>query len=206
MQLFQSYRLLFLCFCLLSLKAIGQTDSSSAFRNGLTQFNAANYEGAEIEFQKAVKQTPKNPEAYYYVAELSFILHDEKKSMENYNAALEIDSTNAKCYKGRGRIKAKMEDYNGALEDFSKAIKWHKKYSDAYFNRGLSYVNLKEYKLAIADFTEVIRINSKDYQAYVERGTAKIQLGDKKGACADWSKAGELGYFKIYDSIKKNCN
>jgi len=31
-------------------------------------------------------------------------------------------------------------------------------------------------------------------------------LGQKDSGCLDLSKAGELGYFKAYETIKKYCN
>jgi len=33
-----------------------------------------------------------------------------------------------------------------------------------------------------------------------------INLKNKKLACADFSKAGELGFMKAYEEIKKHCN
>lgn len=193
-------------YCLLPTVTFSQAlDSVGSLKSGITQFNAGNYEGAEVELNKAVELNPKNSDARYYLGEVSFILKEDKKAMENYNKAIELDSANAKAYKGRGRIKAKLEDYYGSIEDFSKAIKLDKKFSDAYFNRALSYLILKDYKSSIADFSEVIKMNQKDFQAYSQRGSAKFESGDKKGACIDWSKAGELGYAKIYDTIKKNC-
>jgi tetratricopeptide (TPR) repeat protein len=192
--------------CFLPTVAFSQVvDSVGSLKSGVAQFNTGNYEGAEVELNKAVELNPKNSDAFFYLAEVSFIQHEDKKAMENYNKSIELNSTNPKAYKGRGRVKAKLEDYYGSIQDFTKAIELDKNYSDAYFNRALSYLNLKDYKSAIADFSEVIKMNPKDYQAYSQRGTAKFESGDKKGACLDWSKAGELGYSKIYDTIKKNC-
>ena len=192
--------------CLLPPAAFSQAvDSAGSLKSGIAQFNSGNYEGAEVELNKAVELNPKNSQAFFYLAEVSFIQHEDKKAMENYNRAIALDSTSSKAYKGRGRVKAKLEDYYGSIDDFTKAIKLNKQFSDAYFNRALSYLFLKDYKSAIADFSEVIKMNSKDYQAYAQRGSAKFEAGDKKGACLDWSKAGELGYAKIYESIKKNC-
>jgi len=34
----------------------------------------------------------------------------------------------------------------------------------------------------------------------------KSHTEGKYAACLDWSKAGELGYFKAYEAIEKNCN
>lgn len=193
-------------YCLQPSAAFSQAaDSAGSLKSGITQFHEGNFSGAEVELNKAVELNPKNSSAFFYLAEVSFIMNQDKKAMENYNKTIVLDSTNAKAYKGRGRTKAKLEDFYGSIEDFTKAIKLDKKYSDAYFNRALSYLNLKDYKSAIADFSEVIKMNPKDYQAYSQRGTAKFESGDIKGACLDWSKAGELGYSKIYDTIKKNC-
>ena len=38
------------------------------------------------------------------------------------------------------------------------------------------------------------------------RGYAKLNLNQKDSACLDFSKAGELGYEKAYEEIKKFCN
>lgn len=69
----------------------------------------------------------------------------------------------------------------------------------ACFNEG-------NYPGAEAELKKAIVLNPKDYQAFVQRGKVKFQAGEKKGACSDWSKAGELGDFKIYDNMKKKCN
>ncbi|MFI5164570.1 MAG: tetratricopeptide repeat protein [Bacteroidia bacterium] len=196
----------FIANCQLPTSAFSQaTDSAGSLKSGIAQFHEGNYEGAQVELNKAVELNPKNADAYFYLAEVSFILNENKKAMENYNKSIELDPKNPKAYKGRGKVKAKFEDYYGSVADFTKAIELDKNYSDAYFNRALSYLILKDYKSAIADFSEVIKMNPKDYQAYSQRGTAKFESGDKKGACIDWSKSGELGYTKIYDTIKKNC-
>lgn len=179
-------------------------DSVENISGAIVKFNEGNYNAAEIEFRKFT-ENGKNPEACFYLGEIYLIQKEFRKAMEFYNLAIEGDSSNSRAYKGRGKLKAQMEDFHGSVEDFNSAIKYNPKYADAYFNRGLSHYNLKDYNAAITDFSKVISINGKDYQAYVQRGMAKYQVSDTKGACKDWSKAGELGYFEIYETIKKNC-
>lgn len=198
---------LLLANCILSTaNCFAQADSSESLKTGIRQFNEGNFQGAAVSLNKAVELNPKNPDAFFYLAEAVFLLNESKKAMENYNKVIEMNATHARAFKGRGRVKAKLEDYYGSIEDFTKAVELDKNYADSFFNRGLSYLNLKDYKSAITDFTKVIELNPKDYQAYEQRGSAKFQSADKKGACTDWSKAGELGYFKIYEVIKKNCS
>ncbi len=42
--------------------------------------------------------------------------------------------------------------------------------------------------------------------AALDWGVAKLGLGQKDSGCLDLSKAGELGFDKAYESIKKYCN
>lgn len=200
-KLFYSFFLLFL----LPLFSFSQKDSTANLKSGIAKFNEGNYDVAVMEFNKAIEQCPKCAEVYYYLGEISFLQKDNKKAMENFNKTIELDSTYSKAYKDRGALKAMLEDYRGAIDDFNIAIKQDKSFSDAYFNRATSYESLKEYKSSIEDYTKVISMNKKDFQAYEQRGRAKFEMGDAKGACKDWSKAGELGDFKAYDYIKKNC-
>ena len=58
---------------------------------------------------------------------------------------------------------------------------------------------------AKTDFWKAIQIDPNNAEAYYGRGTAKYKLDDKNGACQDWRKAGELGYEKAYETIKKYC-
>ena len=73
----------------------------------------------------------------------------------------------------------------------------------AYQNRGLAKTGLKEYTGAIKDFNKEIELNPKNAVTYFMRGLIKYSLGNKQGALDDLSKAGELGYDKAYDEIKK---
>jgi hypothetical protein len=67
-------------------------------------------------------------------------------------------------------------------------------------------LNLEDYRGAILDFNMAIELNPKSGDAYYSRGLAKIALNDVNGGCLDLSKAGELGYDRAYEVIKKLCN
>ena len=56
------------------------------------------------------------------------------------------------------------------------------------------------------DFTKAIEIDPKFAEAYCNRGIIKIILGQKNSGCLDLNKAGELGFAKAYEAIKKFCN
>ncbi len=75
-----------------------------------------------------------------------------------------------------------------------------------YFHRGHAKEKLQGYRGAIADYTKAIEINPRDAVAYAKRGPVKIELGQIDSGSLDLSKAGELGYHKAYDLIRKHCN
>ncbi|MBI2968372.1 MAG: tetratricopeptide repeat protein [Bacteroidetes bacterium] len=181
-------------------------DSTSWVLNGSEKLIAGNYEGALLDFNKAIELNPNDADAYYYIAETMMKKDDRQEAMKNYNKAISIKNDHIRALKNRGKLKAFMGDLNGSVADFNRAIKINPAYSDAYFNRGLTLFYLKKYKEAIDDYTKVISINGNDHEAYYQRGRAKYDSGDKDGGCADWSKAGELGYFEAYAKIKNYCN
>ncbi|MEK6616857.1 MAG: tetratricopeptide repeat protein, partial [Bacteroidota bacterium] len=74
------YVFLFTVCCLLPAAAFSQVDSVGSLKSGVVQFNQGNYEGAQVELIKAVELNPKNPDAFFYLAEVSFILNETKKA------------------------------------------------------------------------------------------------------------------------------
>ena len=127
-----------------------QLDSVGSLKSGIAQFQQGNYEGAEVELMKAVELNPKNPDAFFYLAETAFILNEMKKAMENYNKTIELNSKNAKAYKGRGKVKAKLEDFNGSIEDFTKAIEINPQ-GEYFYHRSLCYYRMGDIAKAKSD-------------------------------------------------------
>src|ERR1051325_6471475 len=48
-------------------RGFSQIDSVGSLKSGIAQFNQGNYEGAEVELNKAVELNPKNPDAFFYL-------------------------------------------------------------------------------------------------------------------------------------------
>ncbi len=74
-----------------------------------------------------------------------------------------------------------------------------------YYNRGNAKAKLGYYSDALIDYDTAIKLYPEDYQVYYARALSKIIIGDKEGGYIDFSKAGELGYLKAYEAIKKYC-
>ena len=78
--------------------------------------------------------------------------------------------------------------------------------AETYYKRGIDKFEKQDYRGAIADYTKRIELNSDYAEAYFNRGITKLILGQKDSECLDFSKAGELGYSKAYNLIRKYCN
>ncbi len=76
--------------------------------------------------------------------------------------------------------------------------------------RAYNRVQVKDYKGALSDYWKRIELDTSrnliTAEIFYYRGNIKQKLNDKKGACKDWTKAGELGFMKAFDSIRLNCN
>ncbi|MBA2584726.1 MAG: tetratricopeptide repeat protein [Bacteroidetes bacterium] len=199
--------MLLFCFFLQFSMVYAQEGKSSEFeKTGTELFYSNDFVGALPYFEKALEQNPKSAKNHYFLGEINFKLERTKVAMDNYNKAIELDTVNFTYYKDRGRLKAHLKDYRGSIADFNKSLEISPDFSDALFDRALSNYQLKQYSDCISDFTRVIENNPKDKEAFYSRGSAKIDSGDLIGGCTDWSRAGELGFIKAYETIQKKCN
>jgi hypothetical protein len=76
----------------------------------------------------------------------------------------------------------------------------------AYSCRAISKAELYDTQGSLSDFNKAILLEKDKPENYYFRGLLYINLKNKKLACADFSKAGELGFMKAYEEIKKHCN
>lgn len=138
----------------------------------------------------AIAKSPATAMVYNNRAIAKTELKDFRGAVEDYNKALEADSTYAFGYSNRANAKLKTEDYAGALEDCNKALILNPAYSNALFNRGNAEFMLKKYTEALRDYNEALRLNPLKYDALYNRGVIKNDiLKDYSGAMEDYTQA-----------------
>lgn len=155
-----------------------------------------------------------------------FNLGDYKGAMEDFNKAIEYDSTHWHVYISRGDLKLELGDYRGALNDYNTAVRIsgivdgdNEPFIYSIFpfllNRAFAKLKLGDFKGVIEDCNKSIEnyprnnknlLSNWEALSYYYRGFAKYNLGNSNSACIDWSKAGELGYMEAYEAIKEYCN
>ena len=148
---------------------------------------------------ESIEQNPNLPYPHAQLAYHKFNRGDFKGALEEYNLAINIDSTDANYLLNRGLVKEKLKDYEGSITDFTKAISLKPDYESAWFNRGNVFTKLNGLEEAIEDYSMAIFYNPKYTAAYYNRALNRNKLGITKEACEDLKKAEGLGM-----SIKKS--
>jgi tetratricopeptide (TPR) repeat protein len=90
------------------------------------------------------------------------IVHTLRRSydlaIEDYTAAIALDSNYAPAYLNRAVAHMARQEYDEAMADFDRAIEIDSNYSYAYNNRGVLHAAQEEYDAALADWQKVIEI------------------------------------------------
>jgi tetratricopeptide (TPR) repeat protein len=130
--------------------------------SGTAKCSAKDYDGALVDFNKAIELKPDDAEVY------------------------------AVAYQMRGFVEQVKGEYDSALADYNKAIKLKPDWAQPYFNRGFIEEARKNLDGALTDFTKAIQLKPDYSDAYAARGIVREWKGDLAGALADFSKAFQL--------------
>jgi tetratricopeptide (TPR) repeat protein len=131
------------------------------------------------------------------------------EAVYSFSEALKLDNYNKSEYDlflNRGIAKISAGDMIGCISDMDKSINLKGNSTIKLFNKGLAQFNLKKFNEALNSFNELLELDASYKEALFYRGLSKINLEKKEEGCLDLSKAGELGFFKAYDEIKKHCS
>lgn len=131
------------------------------------------------------------------LGESTFGLKSATKSIEYFNQAEALDSTNPAIYWGRGYAYRRKGEYAAAIADFTRLIELAVDSRIGYAERGAIYEQQGNYDAAIADFSQVIQQNAQDeygdnYPLYERRASVYIAQGKLEAALADYDKAIQL--------------
>lgn len=114
---------------------------------------------------------------------------DYKGALEDYTAAIQLNSDSTEAYVKRGQCNVLLKKYDNAIKDYNKALKINPDTVQYMYLRGLAYLAAENFKSAFADFSAVIKINPNHYDAYMQRGAACEGMVNFKSAAYDYSEA-----------------
>jgi tetratricopeptide (TPR) repeat protein len=153
----------------------------------------------------AISNSPSLPYPY---AERGFARMEQKNwrgALEDYTAAIRIDSMNEEYFLNRGLTKEKLKDFDGAYRDYSKAISLKENFEKAWLNRGNLLSRLNRLPEAIDDYTIAIFYYPEYAVAYYNRSVAYYRQKKFNDACIDLTKAETFGFRADANMKHKIC-
>lgn len=108
-------------------------------QTGTRYFDQGEYQKAFAAYEKAIKQNPKEAEAYFGLARIRFMAEQDDLALSDANRAIELYPDFAAGYELRAWIKHTLKDYDGAIADIDTAIALQPNDSTLYISRGEIY-------------------------------------------------------------------
>ena len=106
------------------------TDVTEYVQNGMKYLEsgdnnrrAADYDLAVAEFDKAIRLSQNNAEAYYGRGRAYLRKGDNSQAVADYTQAIRLNPNDVISYSNRGRAYARMGDYDNAVSDFESALR-----------------------------------------------------------------------------------
>lgn len=109
------------------------------------------------------------------------------KSIEDYDKAIELDSTDAELYNMRGIAKSDFLMYDEALADYEKAIELDSNVAVYYMNRGYALWRLGDPLGALEDINRSYSLDSLEVYIYLSRGILFLETKKYSKAIDDLS-------------------
>ena len=140
-----------------------EKDYEYFFNRAQDKVEVANYEGAILDYNKALELFPAEIGLVYSMrGNAKRNLGDFEGAIYDQNQALACDPSYADGYFNRSIAKFKMGDFRGAIEDYSQVIKINPKDSDAFFNRANVKKEIGDLKGACEDWREAVELGDEE--------------------------------------------
>ena len=169
---------------------------SCSFANNIEQNNYT--ESETIEYFRASYNLEKYDEALKLIETIPSEKYDEdtylilgniyqskgneKKAIENYQKAIEINPKFYKAYYNLGNLYFVKGDFLSSVENYKKATKYNKDFAPAYYNLGCAYLKLEKPKSAKPNFIRAISINPQNPDYYYNLAITYKKLKKEKTA------------------------
>ncbi|MDP4266138.1 MAG: tetratricopeptide repeat protein [Bacteroidota bacterium] len=156
---------------------------------GMAKSDSADYQGAIVDFNRALEIRSCYDEAFYNRGNALLQLKDTIGALKDYYRAVECNPHNTEAYLSIGKINIDKNNFRDALVYFNLAIKYKPDEANAYINRGLLYSKTGQNQKAMDDYNKCLSIDISNSIAYLNRGNIKRMLNDYQGAINDYDNA-----------------
>lgn len=152
---------------------------------GTSKAQFGDFEGAIVDFNKALQINQNNDQAYANRGKAKDELGDLKGALADLTKAIELKPGEPDYYIHRGNTKVKIKDFAGAIKDCEKAIELQPVDAALFAHRAGIYKLAANYKNALADFTQAINLKPSYALYYMHRASLYDFFNESKKAFQD---------------------
>jgi len=163
-----------------------------AYNAAVEKVKVKDYEGAVVEYGKAIAADPTYDKAYYNRGTANLRLKNYDAAANDFTKTVSITPEYAKAHYYQGYVKMKQKNYKDALVNFSKAIKHDPEIYDAYYYRGYIQMQDKNLEKAIEDFNEAAKLDPDNSKTHYNSGVFHYQLKNYIDAANSFTLAYDL--------------
>jgi len=151
------------------------------------------YTEALADYNKTISMKDKQPQAYNSRARLFFDVAKGRDTLllalQDYNKAIEYDSTDGEFRVNRGATYARLGDIEKAIEDFNAGLRLKPDHSVGYLNRSIMFQNQGRIDLALKDIESYLSLNPYNADLWYEKGRALRLLERPQEAIIAYNEA-----------------
>ncbi len=130
------------------------------------------YDLALIDLEQILSRTDKIDSAYFYKAEINFLLQNYEVSIPNYTAFIRTTPNSGEAHMRRAFCYFQKKSYQAALNDYNFTIKWQPENGENYYYRAFSKFALQDSSSACRDLHDSFLLG------YNEAGKARSAFCD----------------------------
>jgi Flp pilus assembly protein TadD len=157
--------------------------SSTKVKQGMDAIQAQDFAGAKAILEAAVKESPKDPQASFYLGVAVEALGDGKGAAEHYHRALELDPKLTEASTNLSGVLLDQGDAAGALAAADAGLKIAPKSPSLRRNRAVA-LDQTGSKEAVAAFKDAVEAAPNDKEIQYLYAEALARTGNKDGAVA----------------------
>ena len=147
--------------------------TSPEVQKGWQALNGGDTVNAREMFQLAIKNNPKDVDAYNGLGWLELNLGKLDEAKSNFEKALANGSSHAGAMNGLARVYKQQDKIDQAIEIWEKMVKEVPGVHAGTYGLAGAYMEKKEYAKAIPLYEEIVKANPNDQQAKAQLETAK---------------------------------
>ncbi|HAE37089.1 MAG TPA: hypothetical protein DCG57_00440 [Candidatus Riflebacteria bacterium] len=187
--------------------SLNNTYAQRHYESALDFFEQGQYDKALQQIEKAIKNSPNNPDFYSTKGVFLHRMNDIAQAIEAYQAAVKVAPDHTFSHYNLGLIYMKLNKVVQAIQEWEAVIHAKPRDTDAIFNIAVALSHLGKSKQAIPFYQKVIEIDHEHVQAHQNLGVIFRDEGDFVKAKYHLKKLRELDstYVEVVESEIIKC-